>query len=92
MTSVTVLVPVLNRPHRVAPLIESLDHSVALEDAQVELLFLASPGDDDELDELEPEQCTLLLRYHKAFRTARNEMAKLNGPEIVAFTIPTDET
>lgn len=43
---------------------------------------------DDEFDELAPEQRTLLLRYHKAFRLARNEMAKVDGPQAMMLKIP----
>lgn len=43
---------------------------------------------DDELDELAPEQRELLLRYHKAFRLARNEMAQLGGPQALVLKIP----
>ena len=40
-----ILVPVLGRPHRAAPLVESLRRSGALD---YRLLFLVSPGDDEE--------------------------------------------
>jgi hypothetical protein len=49
--SVAIVVPVLGRPDRVAPLVRSLDESVAAERRdgwQVELVFVCSP--DDELE------------------------------------------
>lgn len=44
--SVSVLIPVLNRPERVAPLVESLKESVR--DVPVTLIFLCTPGDTAE--------------------------------------------
>lgn len=48
MAEVNVLIPVLERPGRVAPLMESLRNSVGPEHALHEL-FLCSPGDDEEI-------------------------------------------
>lgn len=45
LTSVAVIIPVLNRPHRVAPLVASILAS----DKRAKPLFLVSPGDADEL-------------------------------------------
>lgn len=48
MTSLAALIPVLNRPHRVAPLLESFDESVAVERAEgwdIEAVFVCSFGD-----------------------------------------------
>lgn len=45
MTDVAVLVPVLNRPHRVAPLVESF---LATTPAATRLLFVLQDGDDQE--------------------------------------------
>lgn len=49
--TVAVLIPVLNRPHRVGPLVESIRNS----EKEIELapLFLVSPGDTEELREVE---------------------------------------
>lgn len=47
--STVVLVPVLGRPHRVRPLLDSL--AVASPDASV--LFIADPGDEDEIEAIE---------------------------------------
>jgi len=44
-SSLVILVPVLSRPHRVDPLLASIE--VSTPDARV--LFLCSPGDDDEI-------------------------------------------
>lgn len=50
MTSVTVLVPVLARPHRVAPLLASLKASATpAVGPELSALFLCSPGDDLEI-------------------------------------------
>lgn len=51
MADVVAVVPVLGRPWRVEPLIEAL--AASLEQTTVELLFVASPGDDAEIAELE---------------------------------------
>lgn len=48
MAEVDVLIPVLERPGRVAPLMESLRSSVGAEHVLHEL-FLCSPGDDEEI-------------------------------------------
>ena len=48
MTELTILVPVLNRPHRVRPLLDSV--AEATPDADV--LFIADPDDTDELEVL----------------------------------------
>jgi hypothetical protein len=48
---VVVAVPVLGRPERVAPLIDSLDSSI--ETAQLRVIFVASPGDPAEVEALE---------------------------------------
>lgn len=45
--SVLVIVPVLNRPHRVEPLVENF---VASTDGDADLLFVASAGDDAEIN------------------------------------------
>jgi hypothetical protein len=45
--AVTVLVPVLNRPHRAAPLVESLRGS--RRQRPVRLMFICSPGDSDQI-------------------------------------------
>lgn len=44
--TVTVLVPVLNRPKRVSPLVDSLISSARF--ISLDLLFLCSPGDDEQ--------------------------------------------
>jgi hypothetical protein len=52
--TVTALVPVLTRPHRVAPLVESFRLSVASEEnVEASLLFLLSPGDVSEIAAVE---------------------------------------
>lgn len=50
--TVTVLAPVLNRVHRVAPLAASLHDSLIDEPAEVTLLFLCSPNDQAEIEEI----------------------------------------
>ena len=45
---IAVLIPVLGRPHRVEPLIASLD--AATTDVPLEIVFLCSPGDLDEIE------------------------------------------
>jgi glycosyltransferase involved in cell wall biosynthesis len=47
--SLAILIPVLNRPHRVAPLIESVNACTP----EANLLFLCSPGDKDEIKAVE---------------------------------------
>jgi hypothetical protein len=47
LPTVAVLVPVLDRPHRVAPLAESIDHAATV---PTRILFLCSPDDQDEID------------------------------------------
>lgn len=36
--------------------------------------------EDTEIDELEPEQRKLLLKYHRTFREVRNQMSQPGGP------------
>jgi hypothetical protein len=50
--TVTVLAPVLNRAHRVAPLAASLHDSLIDEDAEVTLLFLCTVNDHAEIAEI----------------------------------------
>jgi hypothetical protein len=50
--TVTVLTPVLNRVHRIAPLAASLHDSLINEDAEVSLLFLCTPNDHAEIAEI----------------------------------------
>lgn len=48
--TVTALIPVLSRPHRVLPLLESFDLSMKLEEnVEASMLFLLSPGDVEEM-------------------------------------------
>lgn len=49
MTSLSILVPVLGRPHRVKPLLKSIAANTSV-DHQV--LFLCTPGDNDEIVEV----------------------------------------
>lgn len=49
--TITVLIPVLNRPHRVKPLLESLLASAKF--ISLDALFLVSPGDDAEIDAID---------------------------------------
>ena len=49
MTSIAVLTPVLGRPHRIAPLLASLE-AVAERDLPTSPFFLCSPGDLDVID------------------------------------------
>lgn len=51
--SLTVLVPVLNRPRNIAPLVDSIDATAP----DAEILFLTSPGYPDELKEIRNTQC-----------------------------------
>lgn len=51
MTELSILLPVLNRPHRVAPM---LDTALAWT-PQAEVLFIADPGDFEEIAELEKQ-------------------------------------
>jgi hypothetical protein len=51
VAEVVVVVPVLDRPHRVVPLIAS--HLDSLEQVAVRLLFVASPGDAAEIAKLQ---------------------------------------
>lgn len=43
---------------------------------------------EDELDELSPENRERILAYHRAFRNACNEMAKLDGPKAMMLKLP----
>lgn len=54
---VAVLVPVLGRPHRVHPLIESFTATTP----DLRLLFIADPGDQPELDELARHRADTLI-------------------------------
>lgn len=47
---ISILVPVLNRPHRVAPLVASL--AASQDEVALDLLFLATDGDEAELSAL----------------------------------------
>jgi len=49
LTELTILVPVLKRPHRVEPLLESARNTVP----DAEILFIADPGDKPELAALD---------------------------------------
>ncbi len=51
------LVPVLDRPRNVAPLVRSFNDSLAGENVEASLLFLANPEDSAELDELYTRGC-----------------------------------
>lgn len=57
-----VLVPCLRRPHRVAPLVDSLN--VATPSGECRLLFLASPGDDAEQEAVLATGADLLVIEH----------------------------
>ncbi len=50
--SLVALVPVLDRPQNIGPLVASFEASLAGENADAHLLFLVNPGDRRELDEL----------------------------------------
>jgi len=54
MKEIVVLVPVLNRPHRVAPLVESFHAAGSA--ALADLLFIVQEGDDAELDAIGPDE------------------------------------
>lgn len=43
---------------------------------------------DGELDELQPDQREILLKYHHAFRAARKAMTQPNGPEMIVAALP----
>ena len=49
MVELAILIPVLRRPKNVQPLVESIKNSTT---EPFELLFLVSPGDDEEISEL----------------------------------------
>lgn len=49
MVKLAILIPVLRRPQNIEPLVESIENSTK----DFELLFITSPGDDEEIDELE---------------------------------------
>lgn len=58
MSSLVILVPVLGRPERVAPLVASVDESLAHEDGLAyEIVFLATPNDAREITTLERLGC-----------------------------------
>lgn len=59
MTSVAVLVPVLGRPQRAAPLARSIRDS----DPRATPLFLCSPGDDDEIAACRRVAWTLVMEW-----------------------------
>lgn len=49
MINLVILIPVLRRPQNIKPLVESVEATTK----DFELLFIASPGDDEEIAELE---------------------------------------
>ena len=83
MTAVTVGIPVLGRPARVAPLLESLLGSLAA--VPLRPLFLVSPGDDAELDAVlatgvehivvpwEPGLADFARKHNLGFRATQDE-------------------
>lgn len=72
MTDLSILVPVLNRPHRVRPVIES----AAAATPGAEVLFIADPDDDVELEALEAEGANFIApggNYASKINTAVRE-------------------
>jgi hypothetical protein len=64
VASVAVLIPVLGRPHRVAPLVESLNLSVEQERSEgwiVRTVFVCTPGDDAEIAAVRAHEDELLF-------------------------------
>jgi hypothetical protein len=64
MPNLAVLLPVLDRPHRVAPLVDSLNGSVAVECAEgwdVDVVFICTPGDKAEIAAVRACGCELLF-------------------------------
>lgn len=59
MTTVDVLIPVLNRPGRVAPLVESL--TASQEDTTLRAVFVCSPRDRKEQEAVEATDARLLI-------------------------------
>lgn len=51
MIKVAILIPVLRRPQNIKPLVESIEQHTK----DFEILFIASPGDDAEIEELEKQ-------------------------------------
>ena len=58
MTAVAIIVPVLRRPHRVAPLLESIE---AATPEPHRVLFVCSPGDTDEQDAVHAAGANMLV-------------------------------
>jgi glycosyltransferase involved in cell wall biosynthesis len=58
VTTVVIVVPVLNRPHRVAPLIESIEKATP---EPHRTLFVANDDDDTERDALNAAHADVLL-------------------------------
>lgn len=52
MAKVAILIPVLRRPQNIKPLVESIEQNTK----DFEILFIASPGDDIEINELESQE------------------------------------
>lgn len=80
MPSVAILIPVLDRPHRVAPLIESLNLSVEAERAEgwdVDAVFVCSPGDRGELAALKARGYLDPLIVDGGYARKVNEAARL---------------
>lgn len=69
--SIAILVPVLDRPHRIEPILDSVTSSTS---AEHRLLFIASPDDTAEMAELE----SLGADFHvaPAWRRAQGQYAK----------------
>lgn len=52
MVKVAILIPVLRRPQNIKPLVESIEQTTT----DFEILFIASPGDEEEISELENQK------------------------------------
>ncbi len=92
MTSVTVIIPVLSRPHRVAPLLASLFTSI--EHHECRALFVCSPDDEGEIAAIHSSGSTPLIvtwepgcgdyarKINLAFARSATEFCLLGGDDL----------
>lgn len=73
MAKVAILIPVLRRPQNIKPLVESIEQNTT----DFEILFLASPGDYEEINELENQNQPYKI-MHDNFENNGDYARKIN--------------
>lgn len=90
MVKVSILIPVLRRPQNIQPLVESVEANTK----DFELLFIASPGDEEEIAELENQNQyygIMNAGYENAGDYARKINAGFNSTEAEWYFLGADD-